>query len=436
MKKKWIEALAVLLVALAAVMALDKLTNRFEQVEGHVWDFVYYIDMAENGLVGNDHLVSPYAYRPLVPLTARAINLALDQPTAVGFRVAAYLGLVAMLVGVYFFARRLELGVTGAVTLMLIPALGLFNIKFLLFDSFRPDQLAYPLMAFAFLALLDRRWGLALLFSLVGLQAREYLIIPPLIILYEALQSWRKGEISARRWMGWSALVGVTVGAAVLGPRLFIPVAFSQQIIDPFHDPNFLKKALALPLNLKRDFNILYNILAYWMPVLLLATPDRLRWSWRQLRRYHAWIWIYLAVCLAAMMYGGADFERFATYFFIPQAFLLVFFLMQDIHLYELFYLVGAMTIFNRLTFLFPVWDFTAYLDFYGGYGDHVNLNAVARLVELAGFIFLGHLLRRLIREFPAWRGMTLDWLAETLGRETARRPEEAKPNPAGENPL
>ncbi len=352
------------------------------------------------------------------------------------FELTAYVGLAAMLVGVYFFGRRFRARYLTALMLMLVPVLGLFNIKFLLFNSFRPDQLAYPLMVFAILSLLDRHWGLALVLSLIGLQSREYLIIPPLIILFEALRAWRKGELSLKGWLGWSALVGVTVGIAVIVPRLVIPVAFTQQILDPFHDKHFLKKFITLPLNWKRDANILFNIVAYWMPFLILFTSARFRHAWSQLRRFYAWFAIYLGMCLFAMMYGGADFERFATFFFIPQAFLLVYFFMQDVHLYEILYLIGAMVIFNRLTYLIPIWDFNAYLDFYGGYGDHINLNALARWVELGGFIVLGQLWRSLIALVPAWQGMTLVWLSRRFEERFLERLPGLNRGKVRENPL
>ncbi len=436
MRKKWIEALAVLAIALACILVVDRLTNRLDQVVGHTWDFVYYIDMAEHGLIGNTQLVSPYAYRWLTPWIAGIINQTFHQSTYVGFRLTAYAGLTAMLVGVYLFARRFKAGVLPALMLMFVPVLGLFNVKFLLFNSFRPDQLAYPLMVFSILALLDRRWGIALLLSLIGLQTREYLIIPPLIILFEVLRAWRKGEISRERWLGWTGLVLVSTGAAVLIPRLLLPVAFTQQIIDPFHDKHWLSKTISLPFNGNRDINILFNIVAYWMPFLILFTPARFKQAWSLIRRYHVWLAIYLGVCMFAMMYGGADFERFATFFFIPQSFLLVFFLMGDIHVYELFYLIGAMVVFNRLTYLIPIWDFNAYLDFYGGYGDHVNLSALARWVELGGLIVLGQIWRNLIAEVPSWRGMTLGWLAAALQCGVLERLPWARSGKVRENPL
>ncbi|MDZ4158380.1 MAG: hypothetical protein U1B80_01195, partial [Anaerolineaceae bacterium] len=183
-KKQVWEALTALVIALVVLLVIDRLTNRFTGVEGHAWDTVYYIDMAEKGIVGNPNLGSPYAYRFLTPLFARAINQAFNQPTVFGFRVAAYTGLLGTLFGLYLIARHLNARYWIAVIVMLVPATALFNVKFILFDSYRPDQFAYFCLVFALLALMKGKIALSILLSVIGLQTREFPIIPPLIILY------------------------------------------------------------------------------------------------------------------------------------------------------------------------------------------------------------------------------------------------------------
>jgi hypothetical protein len=411
MKRKTIEHLAALVIAIAVIILLDKFTNRLDDLKGHVWDFVYYIDMAEHGVWGNPNLGAPYAYRFLTPLIARFLNFTFHQRTYFGFKVTAYLGLTGELFGLYWLARKLKDNFFQALIVMMTTALALFNVKFLVFDFYRPDQLAYPLLVFSILALLADRWWLALILSTVGLISREYLIIPPLIILYTCLRDWLRDR---RDWrpVAKAATVAVSVGLVFALPRALIPVSFTQQILDPFHDPNYMKTLIGMPFNWSRDFNFLFDILAYFMPLLILATPQRLKHAWEGIRPVRAWFFIYVAVNLVGMMYGGTDMMRYVTFFFIPQTLLLIYVLREDVHILEIVYLAIAMVIFNRLLDKFPIWDFNAYLDFYGGYGDHIDVQSILRLVQVIGFIFGGQALRWLLQRvhWPGQTGWSAGW--------------------------
>ena len=398
--KKTIEALAALGIAILVIALIDRLTNRLDMLEGHVWDFVYYIDMAENGVWGNDHLASPYAYRAMTPLLARAINLTFDFPTIIGFKVLAYIGVWMELFGVYLLARHFQTNFKTALVVMLVPAFALFNTKFLLFDFYRPDQLGYAFLVFAFLALLKGKKGLSLVISLIGMNTREFLVIPPLIIIFEILREWRNQKIPYVKPLLQVIGILALVGFIQMLPRLLIPVKFTQQIVDPFNDPNFVNRLISLLTDLRRNFNYLFNLAAYGLPLWMLATRDRLRYAWGKLSTFHPWLYLYAAVTLTGMMIGGTDMMRYVTYFFIPQALLLIFILrdcsVKDI---ELFVMFVAVILFNRIFFPFPIWDFSAYVNFYGGYGDWVNVHSWMRLAELGAFIAIGWLVRRWLRK-------------------------------------
>lgn len=398
--KRAIEAFAALGIAILIIALIDRLTNRLDMLEGHIWDFVYYIDMAENGIRGNDHLASPYAYRAMTPLLARAINLAFDFPTIVGFKVIAYVGVWMELFGVYLLARHFQTNFKAAVVAMLVPAFALFNTKFLLFDFYRPDQLGYAFLVFAFLALLKRKRKLSLFISLIGLNTREFLVIPPLILVLEILREWRKQKTPPTKpllqVLGILALVGFTL----MLPRLIIPVKFTQQIVDPFNDPNFFNRLVSLLTDLRRNFNYLFNLAAYGLPLWMLATRERLQHAWGKLSSIHPWLYLYAGVTLTGMMIGGTDMMRYVTYFFVPQALLLIYILrdcpVKDI---ELFVMFAAVILFNRILFPFPIWDFSEYVNFYGGYGDWVNARSWLRLAELVAFIGIGWLVRVWLKE-------------------------------------
>lgn len=383
-------------IILILVGMVEILTNRVEQMTGHVWDFVYYIDLAKNGLIGNDHLAAPYAYRALTPLLARWINQAGGFDLPVGFRVLSYIGILLTLYGCFVFARRLTGSFIRGLILMLLPVFSLFNVKFLLFDSYRPDLLAYALLVWGILALMDgRTWWVALA-ALVGIQMREFPVIPLLIHLYQSGREWLQNR---SRWdLVWQSLVlAVALALAILLPRLLIQVRFTQQILDPQNDPNFIKVLLLMPLEPKRDFNYIYNLLSYHLPVLMLVTGPRLKAVWNWFGKYRAWLIIYYGVILLGMTYGGTDMMRYVSYLFIPLIFWVAGFMAGDLHPAELVWALVAMVIFNRILLPFPIWDYTTYISFYGGYGDVVNAASFQRLAELFIYILTAMTLRKFI---------------------------------------
>jgi len=128
-------AVAALLLAAIRLSTNSIDPNRFS------WDLRYYIEMAEQGFAAN--LASPFAYRYVTPLLARWLSQGLSAPVETGFAGLAYVGAFGQLLGVFVFTHWYTRSRPGAWLAMLFTALSLFNIKFLLFDAFRPDHLAY-----------------------------------------------------------------------------------------------------------------------------------------------------------------------------------------------------------------------------------------------------------------------------------------------------
>jgi hypothetical protein len=385
-----LQAFLALLITCLLVVVLDLLTNRVEAVKDHAWDFVYYIDIAENGLVGNDHLAVPYAYRALTPLMARFIMTNFGVSTSTGFKVIAYIGVIAQLFGIYLLARQLKMRFGTALMAMLLPGFALFNTKFLLFDSYRPDLLAYPILVFGFICLL-RGWLVpAVILALIGIQMRETPGILALIAIYQLISQWRMEKKNLRPLFS-TGLIAAAMVIAIALPRILIPVKFTQQILDPIQDPNFLRVLLGMILDWKRDINLVYNILAYLLPLWLLATPDTLKKVWKNLSIHKAWLVIYLVVILFMTLYGGTDMMRYVTYLFIPQVILVALLVeRENIPVEQVLFALIALFIFNRIFLQFPIWDFNAYLDFYGGYGDRLTLASLLRFIELVGWVAAG----------------------------------------------
>ncbi|MBK9778876.1 MAG: hypothetical protein IPP55_02320 [Anaerolineales bacterium] len=137
------EIITVSLVSIAVILLLDLLTNSLDTTR-NVWDFVYYISMAKDGL-NAEPLASPFAYRFLIPGLVNLLSrtgLSIES----GFKLIAYIGAFTQLTGIFLFVRWLGRSSRGAWIALLVTAFSLFNVKFLIFDPFRPDHLAYALI--------------------------------------------------------------------------------------------------------------------------------------------------------------------------------------------------------------------------------------------------------------------------------------------------
>ncbi len=374
------------------VVALDLITNTLNRTY-YYWDFALYYDMAEHGLSGAD-LWAPFAYRFLTPLLAGAVADLLAVSTEIGFTVWAYVGAVAQLALVFVLAERFGAQGWRAAVAVAVVALSLYNVRFLLFDVSRPDHLAYPLMVVAVLALFDRRYALCVGASCLGLLAREFLIIPPIILEVVLLREALRGRRAAWRWM---LVTFVIVSLFVIVPRALIPIQGSGQYVDPVNDASTLENLIRAPLSERRDFNIAFNLASYLLPLLLLITPGRARAAWAVLAPHRLFLALYTALVLLLTMYGGTDLWRFVSYLFIPQVIVLAVLLRRGVAGVEVIYMLAAVAAYNRLFSEIPnLLD--PYLDFYGGYDNRVNASTLMRLFELGAYLFGAVLLRGLLR--------------------------------------
>ena len=108
----------------------------------------------------------------------RIISLGLQVPVEAGFGCVARAAAVTQLVSVFALARWYSRSNRGAWVAMLVTAFSLYQVKFLLFDTFRPDHLAYPLILLqVYLAMTGRFWPLWVV-TLIGCQVREFNAIP------------------------------------------------------------------------------------------------------------------------------------------------------------------------------------------------------------------------------------------------------------------
>src|ERR1035438_2920936 len=145
--------LSVILAAVSLVAALSVLTNRMAAR----WDMWYYRDMAINGLVGNHRLATPFAYRPVVPLTIFAISRTLHTDPERTFHAATHVVAVILLVLAFYWTRSFGGSELAGWCGMLSLAPNFVMVRYPLFTGTMIDIYAYVLVLIAFWGVLRRR---------------------------------------------------------------------------------------------------------------------------------------------------------------------------------------------------------------------------------------------------------------------------------------
>lgn len=388
-------AVAILIASLVVVL-VDLLTNSMAPR----WDMAYYVDMARNGIIGNHHLVAPFAYRPGAPGIIHAIARVLHVDAELAFRACARVMSVAFLVACFYFARSIGASFGSATVCSLALALNFEIVKWTVFAGTMVDIYAYPLILLAFWLILRKRFYACLFVSALGLFFKEFLLLPILTqttALMLKNRSKREGSEACgdrEQWpTGLIRPLTITFLALLVCfflPRLLIHVVRTFQDIDPINQPSSLRRLYLYPASLRRDFNIVFAYLAWWLPTLVLINPKRLRLLWDYLRPYRLICYLYLAFHFLLVMYGGTNLAIFATYSLPVELMVLVTLLDKGaVQLWEKILMVVVVVLFNRIWMQIPLPDVNvhAYLDFYGGYHMLVTKRSIFRMVELLAYV-------------------------------------------------
>jgi len=373
-------------ISLFLIIILDLLTNSVNTTQNQ-WDFVYYIALAKDGF--NAHpLASPFAYRFFTPGVVHLLSLS-GLSIENGFLLIAYLGAFAQLIGIFFFVRWATQSARGAWIAFFITAFSLFNIKFLIFDPFRPDHLAYALILLQTYFAFERKFLPLLLCTILGSTIREFTLIPLVAYLFMLMQEKETRSNAIRQGL----VSALFVLPAVVLPRLLIPVTEDFQIVGL--NAKGLLNALALFFIPSFIINFIFSVIAYFLPIFLLASPKHLRIVYQQIsvpRRNY--LIGYSVLVLVLSFFGGTDYNRFATFLFIPQI-ILIGLLEPTISNQKLTYTLVCLFIFNRLWIQIPDWDVQAYRDFFGGFALQLNVHTLYRILELLLFISVGLFINR-----------------------------------------
>lgn len=387
----WRKWLIALLTAVLLTFLLDALTNVFQPRPEYTWDYIQYIDMSQNGIRGNPNLVAPFAFRPVTPLLAGSLQAGFGLSVEASFLLIARAGICLQLVTIFLLADHFKAGTAAALVMMAVVAFSFFNAKYLLFDPYRPDHLAYPLLTLAFLALLRRQKWLSMVLSLAGVLIREFVGVPAAVILLLTLRECLRGKVTHEN-MALIGGIGLGFALVVFVPRTAIPVSESIRIVEVFHpeDPSIINQIL-LPFRLPRLLvNIAFVSAAYCLPLIMIAGRARFFSAWRELGKDRLPVLLYTLCVMLLTLYGGTDVNRFVSYLFLPQVILLTLMLRKGVPAAQIIVMLAAVFIFNRVALEIPWWDYNQLLDFYGGYFDRFNQTTVWRIQELVIFSFVG----------------------------------------------
>ena len=103
----------------------------------------------------------------------------------------------------------------------------------------------------------------------------------------------------------------------------------------------------------------------------------------------------YALLVILLSLYGGTDMMRFATFLFLPQA-LFVGLLNRMASRVEVFVMLVAVFIFNRIWMHVPMGDSSEYEDFFAGHGSTLNWSTAWRISEVLAFLVLSILVRKI----------------------------------------
>lgn len=411
----------VVAFAVGWVVVLDLFTNSLN-IYRYVWDHYHYIDMAQNGIRGNEALVAPYAYRPIVPLLAGVIGRVTERSVLAGFRAVTYAGLISQLVLIYVLARQFTRQQWAAWVVMLVAAISTYHVKFLLFDIYRPDSLAFTLILIGMLAFVRRQrlvtarqmsnaavgvqraaplqpdhspgavlyTLIILLTSALGLLVREFCALPAALLAARLLLEF----VRTRRLRPLLEALGIV---AVIGLAYWLP----QKLISVGRSDQFLSSDLSnlwdIVSNIPRSFNILLGAAIYLLPLLVLLTPPRARRLWARLGDHRLDMALYVVIVLALALVGGSDIVRFVVYLFVPVIILLALLLDDGMRPAEVIYALLATAVYNRILSPIPQESLEAYLDFYIVWFDRTSPVTWLRAGELLLWILGAFALRRWI---------------------------------------
>ncbi len=392
------DAVAGVIVSLLLVGAIDCTTVTTPPSA----DSVSYVNVAEQGLGNNPNLAAPFAYRFGTPLLARLLSLATPLSVLASFSLLAFLAAWGTTSVSYLLARSAGASMINALAIAGTVAFSLFNVKFALAAPTMVDAQGLLLITVSVWALVARRYGACLLISCIGLFFKEFLLIPGVLLFAGKItEYWRTRSTSPLLW-GIATVCLMAVCFVV--PRLAIPVSTGYganlrwNFSAPSHYGYFenLRYFLSGAPTLNRSVNLGFAFVSYWLPVLLLATPGRMKQVWQGLPPIRALCLLHVLLVLFFALFGGTNIMIFVAYTLPVLVLVLAGLLRARIHWAEVVLMLAVLLAFNRIPEIAggPGLSTEEIAQFYGGWWTRVDSVTLHRTLEMGGYVLMFILLR------------------------------------------
>jgi hypothetical protein len=234
------------------------------------------------------------------------------------------------------------------------------------------------------------------LISLVGLLFKEFLAIPWILLIFALVVEYKRDRSTKSILLaGAVALLGISI---ILIPRLFIPVERSVQSIDPINNVATLQYIISAPLSGELTFNVVFSVISYWIPSLILMNAIRLKNVVNGLKKDELFVLcsIFVTINLLLALYGGTNIVLFVSYMAPVQVVVLAYLFKYGVKTWEILYTIFALIVFNKILLAIPLLtaNFDKYIDFYGGYSTRVNEATIMRFLLCIIYILIPFIIR------------------------------------------
>ncbi len=367
-------------------------------------DGLHYLDLAEKGLWNNDALTAPYAYRFGAPMIVRFLHGAFGLPVWSGFMCLSIASAYCLLIASYRLARASGSSHPGGLIVLTAIGFSFFHVRFPLAAPTMVDVEGFALLVVAILLLLRKKTVMCLVVSCLGLLFKEFLIIPPvLLIVQQAMEYRRTKAILPLRWILATLLAVIFFFVA---PRVILPIRVgyganfrwdfgSSQRMGYFKN---LRAFLPAVPDAGRIVNIVLAFLSYWLPVILLSTPGRLVRVWRESTLFRPAIIVCTTATAALALIGGTNIMIFAAYS-VPAMILVLARLRETGTKYiETAAMLIAVCLFNRIPWTLGNGGMKEIAGFYGAWWSLVDGVTLERFLEILGWVLLLALVRFLVQ--------------------------------------
>ena len=390
--------------ALALSILLVVLVRLSTPVARPANDGLEYLKVASAGLDPQAQLAAPFSYRFAVPLMVHGASVLTGADPLTIFPYVALLSCIALLTMGYIVARLAGAPRGYALLTMLLMASSLFMIRFPLYFPFAVDVEALVISFLACVLLLERLYVAALIVSLIGMLFKEFLLVPLIVLAGLSFIHYLRDHTTRPLLLTMSSLLLMSL--AFLLPRLLIPVTYSYGTILQVKaaTPNStmylseLRRYIAWPPEIGTPVNVLLALVSFWLPVLMLLTPARLRSLWCRLNsnRILAVVWMGAVVVLTSV--GGTNVMIFVTYTAPILALAMGLLFRDEVGKWEIALVLVGTLLFNRMVFGFgtPGGELDGPTAFYGAYWHQLNEVTAWRFAEVVGWILAGWGVRRL----------------------------------------